>query len=142
MTIGVDLEPPPRAVKLWSHEWMSWLFNLYKYVRANASGTWTSSVLTPASYEEVAIAHGLGTDDIDFGFSVSNDLSGASQYTYNAMMSGFNGQTITDADTSGRSSLATQMNTLSISAGELGLSVQNSAGSNASITVNWWARVR
>ena len=107
------------------------------------TGSWTSASLAAGTgYEEVAVAHGLGTDDVDFGFSVSNSLSGSSQYVYNATMAGYNGQTVTDADSSGRSSLAIQMNTLTIATGQLGIAVNNAAGSAATLTVKWWARIR
>jgi hypothetical protein len=100
-----------------------------------ASGTFTTASLAVGVEEESGdIAHGLGTDDIDFGFKVTGSVSGGL----------FADVGIKDAN----DYVVTQVTNLAVNsittpaAGNINIGVTQRAGAAQTITVHWWARSR
>ena len=103
-----------------------------------ATTSWSSASLADNEQDSTTWAHGLGTNDIDWGFSVRGSSA--------------SGQLMVDTADSNGQHLAylgiqwdgTQMNTPSTTAssGEITIKVQNLVGTNNIITVKMWARAR
>ena len=101
-----------------------------------ANGTYTSGSLATSGTANTTVAHGLGTDDIDFGAKVV----GSDGTTYGSVA-------VAIFDTSGYSVHAGLPNPSANitpskpAAGNLYIGVLND-GATQTVTVHWWARIR
>lgn len=101
-----------------------------------ATGSTTITNIVPSTQYEATVSHGLGTDDIDFGFSFVNATSGQEINTDVSIRSYSRGQINSwCGQYAGTWSAITAP-----SAGNLTVAIK--AASGATITVYWWARKR
>jgi hypothetical protein len=102
-----------------------------------ASGTFTTASLASSGVEEGPIAHGLGTDDIDFGFSlIGSDAAIVNSVLCSGALIG------TDKRVKYVGSTGSNTPTSLPSAGNLNYLLRNGSGVTQTVTVKWWARKR
>lgn len=92
--------------------------------------------------EDMAIPHGLGTDNIDFGMNIrgSNAVI-VNKVKISAAMLGLNGRFMSVLEYN-LSSPAPFINGSEPASGNIGIIVFNNSAVTQDITVDWWARVR
>ena len=104
-----------------------------------ASGSYTTASLAQNGVDERDVSHGLGTDNIDMGFSlVGSDASSVNRTLMHGIAQRPDGQFI---QMSAGILLPTPAATLP-SSGDMRINVEQEAALSQTITVYWWARAR
>jgi len=103
-----------------------------------AGGSYTTASLATSGTDRTDVVHGLGTDDIDYGYiAYGNDATVDNKFLIGSAMYDLN----CGLYAIGASGSSQGITTLP-STGNLRIDVNNNASVAQTITVNWWARVR
>lgn len=110
-----------------------------------AVDTYTTGALNIVTIDEREVTHGLGTDNIDFGFTaVTSDATFVKKLQVSGSAIDANGYTYTfNEPVANGYSTATPFNFTSVATtGKVKIRIAHAATNGDTITVKWWARKR